>query len=181
VIGAGARTALLVAIWLLAWGEVTPGNVVTGVAVATLLLVAFPAPRPTAHPHARPRLGAILVLLGYVARQLLVSNVLVARQIVSSQSRINSGVIVHELQTTSDLVMTLVANIMALTPGTMPVEVTRDPPALSVHFLLLDDVEQARRSVAHLERLVVAATGRHDPVVATDAASPPPPTPERGA
>jgi multicomponent Na+:H+ antiporter subunit E len=160
VTGLATRLALLVAIWLLAWGEITTANVVTGFAVAALLLAIFPAARSTTHANARPRPLAILRLVAYVARQLVVSNLLVAREIVSPRGRVNSGVIAHELETRSDVVLTLVANIMALTPGTMTVEATREPPVLHVHFLLLDDVASAHRSVANLERLVAAATGR---------------------
>ena len=63
-------------------------------------------------------------------------------------------------------VLTLIANIIALTPGTMTVDVTPDPPMIYVHFLLLSDVAEARRAVARLERLVVAAIG--DPVTAIE-------------
>jgi multisubunit Na+/H+ antiporter MnhE subunit len=57
-------------------------------------------------------------------------------------------------------VLTLMAHVIALTPGTMTVEATSDPPVLYVHFLLLDDLAEARRSLARLERLAVAALGR---------------------
>jgi multicomponent Na+:H+ antiporter subunit E len=90
---------------------------------------------------------------------LVVSNVLVARQILARRSRINTGVIEYVPRYADDLVMTLVANIIALSPGTMTVDVTSDPALLRAHFLLLEDVEAAHRSIARLERLVVAATG----------------------
>jgi len=37
--------------------------------------------------------------------------------------------------------------------------VTENPRAIYVHFLLLSDVDQARRTIAHLERLVLGALG----------------------
>ena len=153
-----ARVLLLLAVWLLAWGRVSTANVLTGLALIALLLVTFPAPRPgTARGRLRP--VGIARLVGYVLRSLVVSNVLVARQILARRSRINTGVIEYDVECGEDFVITLMANIIALTPGTMTVDATRVPPALHVHFLLLDDVETARRSIAHLERLVVAATG----------------------
>jgi hypothetical protein len=45
----------------------------------------------------------------------------------------------------------------------MTVEANRHPATLLVHFLLLDDVESARQSIAHLEQLVVAAVGLDEP------------------
>jgi multicomponent Na+:H+ antiporter subunit E len=152
------RVVPLVALWLLAWGEVSLVNVISGTAVALVLLVAFP-PRAGNGPTVRLRPLGLARLVGYVLVQLVVSNLLVAREIVSRRSRIRTGVIAHRLGQPSDAVLTVMANVIALSPGTMTVDVTSDPPVLYVHFLLVDDVDDARRAVARLERLVVDALG----------------------
>jgi multicomponent Na+:H+ antiporter subunit E len=164
-----ARVVLLVALWLLAWGEVSPANVVTGVALVGVLLVAFPVERTT-RVRARPRPLALARLGAYIVGNLIVSNVLVARQVVARRARINTGVIEYDPHYPTDLVMAVVANIIALTPGTMTVDVTQEPPLLRVHFLMLEDEESARRSITRLERLVAAATGADEPSTSTKAA-----------
>jgi multicomponent Na+:H+ antiporter subunit E len=142
---------------VLAWGSVSPGTVLSGIALAAGLLVAFPldATSSTLRPHP---LGIARLLL-YVLGQLVTSNVLVARQILSRNARVHSGVLAYDVRHPSDEVITLIANIIGLTPGTMTVEATRDPGRIYVHFLLLDDVDSARRDIARLERLVVGAVG----------------------
>ena len=126
-------------------------NVVSGIALIVVLLLAFPPTRRPWSPRARaPDRAARLV--GYVLAQLVVSNVLVAREIVSRRSRVRTGVVGYRVQQPSDLTLTLMSNILALAPGTMPVDVTLDPPMLYVHFLLLSDVEDARRTIGRLER-----------------------------
>ena len=65
----------------------------------------------------------------------------------------------YQVQHPTDAVLTLIANIIALTPGTMTVEVTTEPAVIYAHFLLLEDLDEARRTIARLERLVVAALG----------------------
>ena len=158
---AARRAALLVAFWLLAWGEASVANVASGLVVATVLLVAFP-------PHRRATTGSGFSPLGvarlvlYVLGQLVPANVLVAREILSRRSRIRTGVLAYPLQRPSEEVLSLMAHVIALTPGTMTVEATRDPAVLYVHFLLLQDVDRARRTVARLERLAVAALGHDD-------------------
>jgi multicomponent Na+:H+ antiporter subunit E len=147
---------VLLGLWLLAWGEVTLGNVASGLLLIVVLGLVFPgdARRPErvrVHPVALVRLAA------YVAGQMAVSTLLVAREILSRESRVRIGVVGHRLQEPSDLTLTLMANILALSPGTMPVDVSSDPPVLHVHFLLLSDVEAARRTIARLEARVVAA------------------------
>ena len=160
------RIALLVVLWLLAWGQITVGKVVSGTLLAAALLVAFPSRRRvTGGPRVSPLGMARLVL--YVLGQLIPSNVLVAREIVSRRANVRTGVLAYQLTTPSDEVLSLVANVIALTPGTMTVETTRDPAVIYVHFLLLADLDAARHSVAKLEQLAVAALGgradAHDP------------------
>ena len=103
------------------------------------------------HPIAFVRFAA------YVLGQLAVSNLLVAREIVSRRSRVRTGVVGYRVQQPSALTLTLMSNILALAPGTMPVDVTEEPPMLYVHFLLLSDVDAARRTMARLEQHIVAA------------------------
>jgi multicomponent Na+:H+ antiporter subunit E len=157
------RGALLVAFWLLAWGEVSVANVASGLVVATVLLVAFPPHRRTGTGAGVSPLGVARLVL-YVLGQLVPSNVLVARQILSRRSRIRTGVLAYPLHDPSEEVLSLMAHVIALTPGTMTVEATREPAVLYVHFLLLEDVDRARRTVGRLERLAVAALGRTEVV-----------------
>jgi multicomponent Na+:H+ antiporter subunit E len=152
---------LLLALWLLAWGEISIANVLSGIALIVVLFLVFPTAR---HPGPRVRVHPIAVarLVAYVLAQLAVSNVLVARENVSTRSRMRTGVIGYRLRQPSDLTVTLIANILALTPGTMPVDVTDNPTTIHVHFLLLSDVEDARRTIGRLEKLVVAAVTTGD-------------------
>ncbi len=63
------------------------------------------------------------------------------------------------MRTNSPKILSTVANILALAPGTMAVDATDGPPVLYVHVLAKDDVFDVRRKVARLERLVVEAIG----------------------
>ena len=152
------RAVLLVGFWLLAWGEVSVANVLSGSLLAVALLVAFPFRRRTTDTP-RVRLAGAARLVLYVLGQLVPSNVLVTREVLSRRSRIRTGVLAYPLEHPSDEVLSLMAHVLALTPGTMTVEATRDPAVLYVHFLLLDDVEQARRMLVRLDRLAVGVFG----------------------
>lgn len=167
-----AWITVLVGLWLLAWGEVTVANVVSGVVAAGLLLVFFPLGPPgdlRFHP-----LGA-LRLAGYVSWQVVAANVAMAGRILRPQQPLEPGVIVHRLEHPSEGVLTAMVSVLALAPGTLPVDAAADASSVSVHFLILDDEEGARRSLQHLEELVVRAlgapTGPSEPsVVDADAA-----------
>ncbi len=150
------RLVLLVALWLLAWGEVTLANVVSGAAVAALLLVAFPLD-PTADRGLRISVVGVARLLGYVAAQLVTSNIVMVREVLRRRPAATAGVLAHRLQTPSEDVVTVATSIISLSPGTMTVDVDRDASTIYVHVLFLDDVDEARAQLARLERLVVAA------------------------
>jgi multicomponent Na+:H+ antiporter subunit E len=150
------RIGVLVALWLLAWGELSLANVLSGTLAAVALLVAFPARRPD-DGDVRLSASGIARLTGYVVVQLVKSNVVMAGQILRPPRPRRPGVLEHRLEHPTDEVITLVSSIIALSPGTMTVDVAPDSSALYVHFFQLDDVEAARRSIADLERLAIGA------------------------
>lgn len=149
------RVALLVVLWLLAWGDFTIANVLSGIAVAAVLLIAFPLREPS-HPR-HPSVVGIVRLAGYVARQLVASNIVMAREVLRRVPRTKPGVLAHRLQQPSEEVVTLMTTIIALSPGTMTVDVDDASTTVYVHFFRLDDIEGARTSLRTLERLVVDA------------------------
>ena len=116
---------------------------VSGIALVAVLLLAFPSgPRRGARVRVHPI--ALARLLAYVVAQLVTSNVLVAREILSPRSRVRTGVLGYRLQHPSDSRRHAHDEHHRAGPGTMTVDVTHDPPMLYVHFLLLSDVDDAR-------------------------------------
>ncbi len=150
------RVALLVGLWLLAWGEVSLGNVVSGVAVASALLVAFP-PGPRASGGLRFSAIGTGRLAVYVLVQLVNSNVVMARQILRCRPEAAPGVLAHRLREPSEEVVTVMSSVIGLSPGTMTVDVDAESRTIYVHFFLLRDLEAARTSLSRLEDLSVQA------------------------
>jgi multicomponent Na+:H+ antiporter subunit E len=153
------RIALLLAIWLLAWGEVSLVNVLTGIAASALLLVTFPPSAGVGVPGGGIRPLALLKLGAHVVWQLVTSNLLLARRIVAPRTEIWTGVIEYALEQEDDRVLTIITNIIALSPGMMAVDVEHDPDVIRVHHLYRDD-EEAHRAVRQLELLAADAFGR---------------------
>lgn len=148
----------LVAIWLLLWGELSVANVLSGLAVAAILLVVFPmdrriTPRYVFRPIATAR------FLAYFLRQVVISNVVLSREVLSPRPRIHTGVVAAPVVGCSPGLLTFIANMTALTPGTMAVEVSLDPPTVYIHVLHLHDIDRVRRDIARLNELAVRAFG----------------------
>lgn len=158
----GGRVALLVALWLLAWGEASVANIVSGVAVAAALLVAFP-PGPRATGGLRFSAMGAGRLAVYVLRQLVISNVVMARQILRRRPDVRPGVLAHRLGQPSEEVVTVMTSVIALSPGTMTVDVDAESRVVYVHFFFLRDLDAARAALIRLEDLAVrAVAGRKE-------------------
>lgn len=153
-----AGLGLLVVLWLLAWGDLSLANVLSGVVVATAILLVFPPRRRSPRRLRFNPLGA-LRLGGYVATQLVLSNLVMATEILRRTPRAEPGVLAHRLHRPSDEVVTIMTSIIALSPGTMTVDVDRDSSTVYVHFFRLTDVEAGRAELTRLEQLAVGAIG----------------------
>src|SRR5690242_16107319 len=102
------RLGLLVVLWLLAWGDLSIANVISGTLVAAAILVSFPSRRP--HRNLRiDALGAIR-LAGYVVTQLVLSNLLMAVEILRRTPRAEPAVLAHRLRRPSEEVVTIMTS-----------------------------------------------------------------------
>jgi multicomponent Na+:H+ antiporter subunit E len=83
---------------------------------------------------------------------------------------VRTGIVAVPVAACSDLVITVVANAITLTPGTLTLEVRREPSTLYVHVLHLRDLDQVRRDIRTLLRMVVRAIGSAEALALLDAA-----------
>ena len=156
LVGRALLGAWLLVVWLALWGTVTAANVISGLAVAAAVQL---IPLPARDLRFRFRPLRVLHFLAHFAWELVRASVVVAREVATPRDRIRTGVVAVPLRGASDALVTLVADAVTLTPGTLTLEARRDPPTLYVHVLHLDDVEEVRRSIRRTEVLAVRAFG----------------------
>jgi multicomponent Na+:H+ antiporter subunit E len=145
----------LVVVWMFLWGDVSLANVLGGIAVAVALLVAFPGDRPDSDSRYVLRPLAAMALLWYLAKQLVRSNVLLAREVVSRSARLRTAVVQAPLRTTSPALINATCNLMALNPGTLVIELDEPGGLVYVHVFYLHDLDSVVRDIDELQRLVI--------------------------
>lgn len=151
----------LTVVWVALWGSITPANVLGGLAVGLLLAFALPLTEVQTRAVVRPL--ALLRLAGFFLVDLVLSSLQVARIVLSPRRPLRQAVIAVPVPGASDSLLTLLANAVSLTPGTLTLEVDRPRSTLYVHVLDVgDDVERARADVLGIERLAVLAVGSPD-------------------
>ena len=153
----------LTLVWAFLWGDFGPASLVVGVVVALLVVwIGRPADVHGMQLTSFHPLSA-LVFVGYFAVQLVKSNLQVAWIVISPRPRVRTAIVAVPMHVVSDGIVTLVANAVTLTPGTLTVDVHASddgaPPVIYVHVLQYDDVGSVRAAVLRLERLAVRAFG----------------------
>lgn len=149
----------LVAVWVALWNDISVANIASGLLVATALLWIFRSAGPYEASRVQP--VALVSFLCYFLVELVKATGVVAWEAVSPRSRINEGVVAVDLAGTSHLVVTLVANAITLTPGTLTIDARTHPggATLYVHVLHLRDIESVRADVQKLEERALKALG----------------------
>lgn len=167
---------VLVTIWVLGWGDLSVANVLSGIAVAGLVIAVSPIGRlPERQGHTLRPVAAVRLLAFFVV-ELLRSNVAMARDLLGSRSRIRTGIVGYPLRTRSDGLATFLVNVLTLTPGTMPLELVGDgdgPRVMYLHVTRGHEREAILRTVARYEELAVRAFGSPAEVAAVSSESGP--------
>ncbi|HIF64902.1 MAG TPA: hypothetical protein EYG16_11660 [Deltaproteobacteria bacterium] len=84
---------------------------------------------------------SLLCLLANFTWNLLLSNLEVARIVLSPRLHIRPGLIAYRTELKTDLAITALANIITLTPGTLTLEVSKDRTVLFIHALDIEKPE----------------------------------------
>jgi multicomponent K+:H+ antiporter subunit E len=133
-----ASASIFVA-WLLLNNTVAPAHLVLGGALAVALPLAV---RPLLGEPVRLRApGTALRLLAVVTRDIVTSNITVARLVLGPTARLSPGFVRVPLAVTHPYAVSLLASIITMTPGTVSAEIDEDRREILVHVLDLADAD----------------------------------------
>lgn len=136
---------LLALVWTALLGRVGGPQFVLGFVVGYLLLwLARPMLGPTGYFEKLPR--TVMFTL-YLVWQLVKSNVRVAWDVLTPKAYRKPGIVGIPLAARSDAEITLLANLITLTPGTLSLDVSDDRGTLYVHAMFVDDPDALRREI----------------------------------
>lgn len=103
------------------------------------------------------RVPWMFVFLGYFLWALVLANLRVAWEIMTPGFSMSCGIVRVPLRTTTDWQMTLLANTISMTPGTLSLDVSRDGKDLYVHSLYVDSRESFQADIARMEDIMLRA------------------------
>lgn len=156
----------LTIVWVLLWGEVTPGNILSGFGLA--LLITTIAPFPTVRFDGRFRPKALVWLFVKFIRDLVVSAGQQALFILQRKEP-RPAIIRVQLRSESDAYLAMTAGMSAVVPGSVPVEADAASGTLYIHVFdigLAGGVSAAHQSILDLEERILRAFASQDELMA---------------
>lgn len=141
-----AISILMAVIWATVSGSFTLLNVLFGFILSILTLYLLRERFVGSDYTSRSRRILSLVMLFLV--ELAKSAWRVATLVLRPKMDLKPGIFAYPLTVKSDWEISLLANLITLTPGTLSVDVSEDRQTLYVHALDCSDIEAARRDIA---------------------------------
>ena len=147
---------LLALIWAAVTGLFSLANIAFGFVLGAFALSLIREQVGTAGYFTRLRR---VIVLGLVfLYELVLSSVRVAITVLSPNMNLKPGIFAYRLEVDRDLEITLLANLITLTPGTLSVDVSDDKQFLYVHAIDCSDVDETRYEIAsNFERRILEA------------------------
>lgn len=93
------------------------------------------------------RIGQIAILAAVFVRELVLSSVAVARQVLGDSAALRPAIVAVPLDLKSRVGVTTLANCVTLTPGTTSLHVSEDLSTLYVHVLDAGDADEVAASI----------------------------------
>lgn len=144
---------LLSLLWSLLTGKVSVGNMAIGFILGyAALWLLHPITGKTNSSYFNKTLQAIRFSL-FFTKELILSSWRVATDVIKPLPRMRPGIIGIPLDAETDLEITMLANVISLTPGTLSLEVSKDRKILYIHAMYVLNPDDLRKEIKEgLER-----------------------------
>jgi multicomponent Na+:H+ antiporter subunit E len=136
---------LLSLAWVGLTGEFTPLNFVIGFALGYFMLWLTLRTDPSvAYFKKVPQIFRFLVFFSW---EVLQSNLRVLYEVLTPGHKMMPGIIAIPLDAKTDLEITILANLITLTPGTLSLDTSKDRSTLYIHAMYIDDVDMFKQKL----------------------------------
>ena len=93
------------------------------------------------------KLWQVITFIVFFFKELTIANLRVAYSVLAPNSQMRPGIVAIPLDIESDAEITMLANLITLTPGTLSLDVSDDRKVLYVHGMHVYDLDQFRQDI----------------------------------
>lgn len=131
---------LIAVVWMFLNNNWSASGLIVGYVVGLALIGMFSRFWPQG--FYMKKVWAIVKLLVLFIKELFKSSFVVIGQVISPELNIRPGIFAYTTELTTDWEVTILANLITLTPGTLTLDVSRDGSILYIHAMDIDDVDE---------------------------------------
>ena len=141
---------LLALIWVAITGNFTGAGLVVGFVVGYIIIGISLRNVPAFSDYVR-KVPRVIRFTLFFLKELIRSNIRVAWDVLTPTDYMLPGVIAVPLEARTEGEITMLANMISLTPGTLSLDVSSDRNVLYIHVMYLEDLKQAQEEIKYLE------------------------------
>lgn len=131
---------LLTILWIAVTGNFEPANVIFGFFLSYFLLwVITRGSKKNSYFTLVPK---VISLFFFFLYELVKANLQVAYEVITPKLNMKPGIVALPLDVKSNFGITILANLITLTPGTLSLDVSEDRKILYVHSMYIHDKEE---------------------------------------
>lgn len=148
---------LLAIVWMFITGNISYINFIEGFTVGFVILwVSKYATGSSKYLNRVPRfIGFVL----YFIYELILANLKVTFDVITPKHRMKPSIVAIPLTVDRDFEITILANLITLTPGTLSLDISNDKKVLYVHSMYISDPEEFRKEIKEgFERKILEIT-----------------------
>jgi multicomponent Na+:H+ antiporter subunit E len=150
-----AINIILALLWAGMLGGISLANLASGFLLGYFVLYYTSRGTP-GHAGYFGKVPKLLSFLAYYLWELLKSNAMIAYDVLTPRHHMTPGVIGIPLEARTDLEITVLANLITMTPGTLSLDISADRKTLFVHAMYIRNPDDLRADIKNnLERRVL--------------------------
>ncbi|TXL68046.1 Na+/H+ antiporter subunit E [Cerasibacillus terrae] len=93
------------------------------------------------------RLLKVIQLILLFIKELIKSNIDIVKLVYTPKPEIEPGIFAYQTELETDWELTLLANLITLTPGTLSVAISNDNSIIYIHAMDIDDIDESIQSI----------------------------------
>ena len=149
-----AWNILLALAWVAVSGDLSGSNLLAGFVFGYVILGISLRSIPAVRAYLR-RVPNLIRFLVYFIGEMIRANIKVAWDVVTPTDYMRPAVIAYPLTASNDIEITILANLISLTPGSLALDVSSDRKTLYVHLMYFDDEASALAELRDFEARVL--------------------------
>jgi multicomponent Na+:H+ antiporter subunit E len=148
---------LLAIVWMFLTGDLEYSNFIEGFVIGFIIIwITKYAAQSNDYISKVPKLISFII---YFLYELILANIKITVDVLTPKDRMQPVIVAVPLDAKTDFEITLLANLITLTPGTLSLDVSEDRKVLYVHSMYVSDPDEFRKQIKNgFERKLLEIT-----------------------